>query len=201
MRQELRSAVDSRSRSSSTCPFGQLQRSTRRGKSRRTSIRITREPSRSARTAHSRRTSSSASVSRSASVRIDKLARTTTTQRRSSRVLFDKLDDLVDVLLRQLVRVEEFLSGFVRVFGDVVRKLERRGAILEVDVKDVIVLSSSVGLFSIRSDCVDDFSDFLPAARGGRPLFIDSLVSLSSVDATRERRYALDEPRHSQKLF
>ena len=66
---------------------------------------------------------------------------------RRSHVLDDKVDNLLAVLHRKPRRLEELLRGGVRVIAVVERQLQRRRAVLEVHVEDVVVLLAGVRLF------------------------------------------------------
>lgn len=62
------------------------------------------------------------------------------------------------------------LSQGLPLTRDVVGELERRNALRDVNIEDVVVLFSLEQLFSTRADRVDDLPDLLPGFLCTRPL-------------------------------
>ena len=65
------------------------------------------------------------------------------------------------------VRKPETLEHTASIIG----KLEGRGALLDVDVEDVVVLLALVELLAAGADGVDDVPDLLPVSSRAVPLF------------------------------
>ena len=55
--------------------------------------------------------------------------------------------------------------------ASVVGKLEGRGALLDVDVEDIVVLLALVELLAAGADGIDDVPDLLPVSSRAVPLF------------------------------
>lgn len=116
-----------------------------------------------------------------------------------ARIFFNELCDLVDICKRKVVLFKKSPSSGECIFCKcvthtiltqetktkrtigVVWKLERGDPILDVNVKDVVILLSLVKLLASRTNSIDDLPDLLPLITRTVPL-IESLVKFYALE-------------------
>lgn len=77
-------------------------------------------------------------------------------------VLCDKVRDLVQVNLGQIMLVQKGLCCGVRVLGHIERQLQCWNALADIDIKDVIVFDAIEELLSVLSNCIDNLANLGP---------------------------------------